>query len=302
MAKFLCILSPSYSGSTLLSFLVSGHPQISTVGEMTGTTQRVNLESYQCSCGELLRECSFWRSVTQEMNRRGFPFDVANFGLAFKMGNNAFTRKIRSGSFHNGRLNRIRDRLVAHWPSHVRELQTLKNRNMAFIETILEISGTSTFVDASKELLRPKLLAEIPGLDVRTIILTRDVRGVANSYIKNAQQSPELGAKWWEQYYREVEQTYGDGNGQRLLSIRYEDLCNDTQNTLLQIQKFCGVEEIGAVTEFNRSKYHIVGNRMRLNFDNIITLDESWQTELSSTQLAAINRIAGERNRRLGYQ
>ena len=69
--RFLYIAGTSFTGSTLLSFLLNLHPQIVGVGEMTGPFRGVeDRRGYPCSCGAALSECPFWTAVGQEMAGR----------------------------------------------------------------------------------------------------------------------------------------------------------------------------------------------------------------------------------------
>ena len=56
------ILAPSYTGSTLLTFLLAQHKSIATIGELKATA-REDLETYRCSCGSLMRKCHFWKTL-----------------------------------------------------------------------------------------------------------------------------------------------------------------------------------------------------------------------------------------------
>ena len=54
---FVSIETSSYSGATLLAFLLGAHPQIATIGEMDGLIPRENPDEYFCSCGQLIKRC-----------------------------------------------------------------------------------------------------------------------------------------------------------------------------------------------------------------------------------------------------
>ena len=62
---FLYVSSSSYSGSTLLAFLLNTHPDIFSVSEMDGWPYGEK-EAFRCSCGEILRECPFFRTVASD--------------------------------------------------------------------------------------------------------------------------------------------------------------------------------------------------------------------------------------------
>ena len=77
------ILAPSYTGSTLLTFLLAQHKGIATIGELKATA-RGDLETYRCSCGSLMRECHFWEKVTDRMQKADVSFTLDDFGTHFQ--------------------------------------------------------------------------------------------------------------------------------------------------------------------------------------------------------------------------
>ena len=65
MIDLVYIASPSYSGSTLLTFLLNAHRDVATMGELKWGP--IDLETYCCSCGELLTACPFWQDVARRV-------------------------------------------------------------------------------------------------------------------------------------------------------------------------------------------------------------------------------------------
>ena len=101
---FIFIASLPYSGSTLLAFLLAAHPQIATIGEMTGGIESEDPDEYRCSCGEKIKGCDFWRAVTAKMSAKNFNFDVAHFNTKFELGTHPYIRHLRTGSLRNNNL------------------------------------------------------------------------------------------------------------------------------------------------------------------------------------------------------
>ena len=75
---FVYIASPSYSGSTLLTFLLAAHPEVASIGELKASAMG-DADAYTCSCGAPIRRCPFWRRVCDELARRGLDFDLDDF-------------------------------------------------------------------------------------------------------------------------------------------------------------------------------------------------------------------------------
>lgn len=71
--KLLYVASSSFSGSTLLAFLLNTHPDIFTVSEMEGWNYGEN-EEFSCSCGNTLEHCPFFNEVAHTFQRDGLPF------------------------------------------------------------------------------------------------------------------------------------------------------------------------------------------------------------------------------------
>src|SRR5688572_27934431 len=89
--SFVYLTSSPFSGSTLFSFLVNSHPQIATVGEMTGPIASQDPDKYRCSCGEKIRECTFWLQITAKMVSRGFVFDPGRFDTRMRLGSGPYS-------------------------------------------------------------------------------------------------------------------------------------------------------------------------------------------------------------------
>ena len=74
--RFLYVVGTSFTGSTLLSFLLNLHPQIVSVGECDPNFSNwSDPNEFPCSCGRTLAACPFWTAVDEEMAERGLRFD-----------------------------------------------------------------------------------------------------------------------------------------------------------------------------------------------------------------------------------
>ena len=87
------------------------------------------------------------------------------------------------------------------------------------------------------------------------------------------------------------------------MKIHYEDLCRDPEATLKGACRFLGVDFQPEMLTLRKSEAHnIGGNPMRFRTgEQEITLDERWRDQLSEKELREFDRIAGDENRRQGY-
>ena len=300
--RFVYLTSPPFSGSTLFSLLVNSHPQIATVGEMTGLVKSKDPESYKCSCGRLIRECGFWLQVADQMAHRRFTFDPGFFDTKIRLGDSHLAQRVLSNSLRSSLLEQVRSAAIRLWPKQHRRLQYLLARNKALAASILQVTGKSVFFDASKNPMTIAHLKSQPDVDLRVVHLARDVRGTCLSRRTNGREPNWRRAVIaWVRANRNIERQLNSLSPDRWIRIRYEDLCRDPVATLNRFYEFCGVEPHGLPQNLTSVEHHIVGNRMRLAGAGQIRLDESWRRVLTSDEQAYANKQAGAIQERYGY-
>ncbi|MDX1475268.1 MAG: sulfotransferase, partial [Reinekea sp.] len=201
-------------------------------------------------------------------------------------------------------LDRGRDKLFQAWPPERHRLQALAARNVAFIESVLEVTDKHVFVDTSKSSNRLRLIAlqRFSTFDVRAIHLVRDVRGVVASQARRRKLDVRQAARRWVKWHCKLEGNLKYLPAEKQLRIRYEDLCQDVPGTLAQLFRFCGVEPPVELPDFRITPHHIVGNPMRLKSVSEIRLDERWKQVFSYEQLKQINQVAGPLREQYGYR
>jgi hypothetical protein len=298
---FVSVETTSFSGATLLAFLLNAHPEIASIGEMNGIFAKEDPNDYLCSCGQKIKSCDFWQAVTWAMHERGHTFDVANFDLEFALGGPEIIQKLRRGSFRNNTLDALRDDILYAWPGERQQIERIVARNQAFIEAILAVTGKKVLVDTAKDRIRLRALRKFSDLDVRVIHLIRDVRGVVASWLRRGRDNLPEATRQWVKWHRRLEIMWGSLPADQYLRVRYEDLCRDVPATLKQIHHFCGVDDQLEIKDFREAPHHIVGNKMRLANLSQIKLDERWKESLTPTQLREIDQLAGKLNQRYGY-
>ena len=300
MIDMVYIASPSYSGSTLLTFLLNAHPSIATIGELKWGT--IDLETYQCSCGVLLRECPFWNALQTRVQARGFPFDLNRPETDFRFPSHRLTDRVARARNRGKVFETLRDAAIAVLPASRRQWTSIAAINRCVIEAVLDMQGGALFVDASKDPVRLRHLLNTGEYDIRVIQLVRDGRGVVNSTINNRGIPAEQTAADWAGTHEQIERLGRQLDADRYLTIRYEDLCTDLTATCRGIFSFLGMDPNDVADDHRAVSHHILGNSMRLRDSCEIRLDEKWRATLSQRDQATFERIAGARNREYGYQ
>ncbi len=301
MIDFLYITSPSYSGSTLLTFLLNTHPEIATIGELKGDS--MDVVNYQCSCGEPIGQCDFWNSVVRKMHEKGESFDLADkwTQCGYRVQNASFTNRLVRTRHRSLPFELCRSVYMALSPANRRMFRRVNQTNVNFARTVFEITGKSVFLDSSKDAMRLKYLSRVDGLRVKAIHLVRDGRGGLLSFMKHENLSPEIATREWLRSHLEIREVMRSLDDDQKTVLKYEDMCNDTDATMERLFKFVGVDPAAGEKDYRAVDHHILGNAMRFGNSSEIRLDTKWVRELTDEQLATFERVGGWLNRQFGY-
>ncbi len=322
--RIVYILAASHSGSTLLAMLLGAHRDACSVGELTLLPHAMgDVDRYSCSCGALIRECTFWRRVSEAMDQCGFAFDIGNACTAYRSIDAPYVSRLLR-PLHRGRLMEIlRDVGLQLSPAWRKRLPVVQQRVAALVASIQDITGASVVVDSSKSAVRLKYLLRNPDLDVKVIRLIRDGRGVALTYTNPGDYAdandPDLrggghgrpgeqpramhvAASEWLRCNQAAEAVLARLAPSEWHTVRYEELCTDTDNALGGICEFLDMNPSQFITPFRSAEHHVVGNGMRLDSSSDIRLDDRWRTILTAQDLQQFDDVAGSMNRRYGYE
>jgi hypothetical protein len=306
MTKVVYIMGHGYSGSTLLTFLLGTHPQIATIGELGIAPQAKEElegpEEYLCSCLTPVRQCDFWRRVSQEMAARGHDFDVWDADLDFRARDGGVADVILRAVQRGPVLETARDLGIQIVPGARRERDRIVSRIDSLAEIVSQIKGCDVFLDSSKRPERATLMQRSGKFDLRVVHLVRDGRAVSWSSMKHLKIGPAEAARSWIADNRASEHARRYFPAHKWMTLRYEDLCADPDATLRRIHAFADIPSRNGFHNFRATDHHIIGNQMRLSSTSEIRLDESWKQALAPEQIALIDRLVAPLNRRYGYE
>jgi hypothetical protein len=297
----LCIAGTSYSGSTLLSFLLNAHPRMVSVGEETGPVRASGRGAYPCSCGRPIAHCRFWRRVSYRMGACGIEFGPDQWDVRYELGQGGLARRLLSRSLRIRFIDDLRDAASQAMPPFRSRIE-LNARNAALVRVILEMTGKKVFVSAAKNPLRVRHLDRIPDLDVKVLHLVRDAPAFVSSAMTNRRlSSPARPIRYWNGNARQIEQLQKTFSADRHLRVRYEDLCSDVAGQLARIAEFMDLPPMTGPIRFRAAEHHIVGNRMRLSESADVVLDEKWRARLPPELSKRIEHATRVYRRRFGY-
>jgi len=322
MTRLVYVLSASHSGSTLLSMLLNAHPGVVTAGELKAECFG-DLDRYRCSCHDLLKECTFWRSVADLMNARGHDFSITNARTHFGTMDSAWVRRLIRPLVRDVFTEAMRDLALSLSPVWRRGLPQMLRRSADLVHCVAEVAGAEVVVESSKVGLRLKYLAQCEDLDLHVIRLIRDGRAVALTYMRpdefadardaklrgggtgvnlDTRLSMDEAAREWRRSNEEAEALLQQLPGVRVMQVHYESLCNSPLDTVNSVFSELGLQSVTSLDNFKALPHHVIGNGMRLDTDNRVVLDDRWRSALAAPELSTFARVAGDLNSRYGYQ
>lgn len=305
LVPYVCMPGSPYTGSTLLGFLLNGHPDCVSIGAATGLTRKVDVETYECTCGARFLDCEFWQEVAERTGRLGHPvtvFESDFWNTHLRLSKHRWLNGLLVRSLGNERLTDLRDALLMRRGPINDALVEVRRSSWALAKSILEMTGKKVFVDTARDHQRPKYLVPEEALDLKVIHLIRDARGNVASIMSHTGVDVATAARQWRHYNVEADRVGRYVDPASWMRVHYEDLCTDPQGTLDEIARFIGVAPAPLSLSPTGVESHIIGNSMRLKGVEEVRLDEKWRDRLDPQDLETIARIAGETSRRFGYE
>jgi len=281
----------SFSGSTLLSFLLNTHPDMTTVGHTIGWRYRPG-EVFHCSCGATLETCPFWAEVATRFAAAGLPFSYHDFGTRYRLVDNDRLNRYLTAQvlrFRGARIEALRDAAVRCVPAWARKLARQDRANATLVRAALDYARARVYVDNTHSPYRAYSLSRIAEFDLSVAYLVRDIRDTVFSHMKNHGWDARDATRIW---LDEQESILRIGRGfDRFHIVAYEDLCERTEDTLAGIHRFMGVPAIPFTSDFGAAEHHILGNAMRFG-QKKIARDLRWRSELSRRDRSYVEAAA----------
>lgn len=293
------IMSPSYSGSTLLTRILAQYKQISTIGELKATGID-DIHQYYCSCGSKFLECEFWVDIAARVAKKDIVLDLEDLRTRITSESslvNAFLMPNLRGPLLEG----LRRLAFSVHPNAKAILDDQLRRNAEIIEAVCDSQGGDVFVDESKDPLRALYFAQSGIWNFKVVQLVRDGRGTVNSDITHNGRSVKEACTEWNLKIDEMNRFRAMVDCD-LMQVTYESLCLEPEQTIGQILQFAGIADTRVVQETAGTQQHIIGNDMRLKPMRQIKLDEKWRTGMTPEQLEEFYRCSEQRNKLLGYK
>jgi hypothetical protein len=306
LEQFVCIASIGHSGSTLLGMLLDQYPEMTSMGEITNLHKFTSEPDLLCGCGAPVLRCPFWQAVEAELRRK-------TGDLTLTLGD--FSRPTEPKSTAFRKLPALSELLMilgspAAWklgsaisPRAGRE-RDFGERAVQVYEAIARVRQTPITVNSTGATTQMKAIYLADPKRCRVIHVVRDGRGWTCSMMRREKKAMDFAARLYVRRMWNTEMMMRSIPPRQRLQVKYEEMCLDPSGTLNRISEFLGIETRLNEFTLKKTEFHGVGgNPMRFRYDeSTVSLDEKWRRDLSAEELKLFEEIAGDLNRKLGYQ
>lgn len=301
--KYLFILSPSFSGSTLLTIMLSQHPEIASLGEFLGRRVdfRKNRADY-CSCGEKLNECPAITELSDFiLGEYGFHLDPFLPETSLRTGNRILGRSMDYPVSHDA-VRRTAGRMIHALPAFSAFIEGRIALSRAAAGHYAAVQGAGTYLDSSKKAIRAYYFRKLYPDLTYVVLLTRDGRATSSSIMKNLGiESIEKAGRIWRNTLESKQHLFDSFPENRRRLLKYEELCSEPERALTPVFEMLGVASHHISNRIDPSEHHISGNRMCRKGEQEITLREEWKHALTERQQDEFQRDLGHLNGKYGY-
>ena len=264
------LIGAGRSGTTALATFLGNNNHIITVGEMHQFFEHIS-EHKQCSCGSSLNSCELWSKVLKRL-----PQDYITNAKEYKEFCEKFEYHSAVPKYFFNKFNKD-------------ELEKYIQINETIFEAITKEKKSKYILDSAKYIGRYLGLNKSTKMNIKTIYVVRDVRGVINSFSKSV-QSPRSAINtilYWLIVNSVAEFLYRISPKRSMIKLKYEALIEEPIKELQRVETFLEVDLTDVkdkiLNDKNFDMPHIIGgNRMKENKQIKFQKDISWKRKYST--------------------
>jgi hypothetical protein len=298
--KILYIAGFERSGSTIVNRVLGQIDNFVAWGELRDIWEHGKIENRLCSCGLPYFSCPAWSNILDKEFDNELGLSATEM-LQLKRKTRAATSLKLLGSCGNS-LAQIFS------ADYVRGLNILYT-------AIQKKTCCQVIVDSTKASWYGSVLSELPNVDLYTVHIVRDPRGVCYSLQRRKEQG-DLACQWYSPIHASLSWCFKNIGVERLLNtgprrylrIKHEDFISFPEDSVKEILMFIG--ESPSQLPFVRK------HTVKMGIDHIITgspssrsgtgevelrNDDTWKQHLSDTDKALISKISRPLLKTYGY-
>lgn len=263
--RLIYILSTSYSGSTILGYLLGSNDYVFNLGELKYYSRIIKRKNEFCSCGKYSHKCPFWKDI--------YKSNLKIFGLP---SSDEIKKTLKSTFFYTKSKN-----------LNSNQYDEQKLLKVCYQKAKKQKKQLKYLVDTSKSLWRLNHLLAHKNIKIKLIYLKRDIKGNISSFIKHGHSFTKGLAIYKINNF--LIRKYLKNNKIDYIEINYKNLCKFPREELVKIEKYLNLDYSNYIQNMKNANFHVpAGNRgvqkQFLNSFEGLYYDNSWKERLNPWQ------------------
>lgn len=280
------IIADRRSGSTLLDFILSCHPEALSLGELRllhghfFKKEAGKRWGWSCSCGLPVPECSFWKNIIDNFQPPVVPETAVQF-------NTPFLNAIRP-------MKNLVQKTMVYADSDEAGKKVSENCWNIY-QAVFSQTAKKIIIDSSKEAIQAWYLWKYRKGNIKFLLLDRNVSAVAFSKMNRRLENKKRGSIYKDiiKSYKVVQKNHlvkdaiRNDNGD-VMVLNYDHLIDDRRQTILSVCDFMGIEHFTSPDHFGGMVQHTIAGTPHRFEKKEIRDDSRWISYYKQNKLPAI--------------
>lgn len=291
------IIGDNRSGTTLLDYLLSCHPDAVSVGELHhlwGYYYKKGvgkMYDWKCSCGEPLKSCEFWSTIIQRI-----PFSATfETRLNVKLSKGAFL----SYKGQNKNIeNIIEDQII------LKKAREIAENNWEIYKAIGNYREKPIIIDSSKNVFEAFFLHKYRRGNIRFLLMDRNICEVAYSKMNREKELKSIYNRKENSIFKHIIGTYRVSiinslvvdkikeyaNENIVKKVNYVSLAENSKREIKEICSFLDIDDFEAPLSTGQysTTPHVLGGSPSRYKNRPIQPDIRWKTYYKSNLIARV--------------
>jgi hypothetical protein len=297
--KVLYIAGFERSGSTIVNRIFGQIDDFVAWGELRDVWEHAILENRLCSCGVPFHNCETWQAILKQ-----------GFGSIDQIDAPRLIASLRQAKKYIA-LNQVLPVPVSPSPAVKLYLEYLTK----FYSAIQSVTNCRVIVDSTKASWYGAALNQIPELDVYTLHLLRDPRGVCQS-LQRRKLEGEPECQWYNPVHASLSwmlknaavESFLKSSEDRYLQMKFEDFVSQPQQALAAVFKMIGEESadlscLQGESVYMKTDHIFTGSPSSRSTVGTVKLkvDERWKREMTDLDKIIIGNITWSLRKKYQY-